>query len=681
MPFGKELSHIIQEQINRQAASNAADPTLVGGGARPSSESERIALLEANLQRLADKVTSFLSAQKQAKRNMVDYGLEVIALHDLRLAVTGGRAVFIGREEPLDMPYSYLQLAPPGTVRQIRYVYLSSAGVVLDSATDPTNIGPDYIPLAVVDLWPGLSEITQARIKDIRPRAGSDENQAGGTTDYQLTGNVTLLSPDTGNDSFVVAAADPAGYRVNITSGRALVDGEVLDAPGGELDLENHRQVQGEPVAIGDGTTGTFDLYHQVVDDVVAYVDGSETAVAADQAAGTITFAEPPAAGALITATYAFGGNYMLVFLVEKAQTPDGHSIGVIGYKLGSNRDPDRPPDLSPQQHAIARVDMSEAVAAITDEMIDNRYEITNLTQQELQTGGKLDGASLKDEAITGDKIRAETITGDKILAGGIDAARIKAGAIQADHIAAGAVNASHIAAGAITADMISAGSISADKFESKTWGDMTQAMRFVKSILGGANSWRKALSQTDLEIGVKTNVAVASEGFPALRLDTRRHWDDGALWDDGQWDIPVWSEGSWESAAIDYGAVSSLQAEFWARPLLSDPAATVTVSACYKSNENDAWSAWETLVPNSAFEYWYWTGALLQFRYFKIKVAFKTTDVSRYVLLGYPEVRAANCQIDTEDIVNGAVTAAKIALGSIRAEHFSPEVRQRLGW
>jgi hypothetical protein len=662
MPFGKELSHLIEEQINRTIAGTSSGGTASGAAGGSGVDAARLALIEANLQRLAQKLTDYIGAQKKSKRNIVDYGLEVIALHGMRLAITSGRATFVDLDEPLDLPYTYLQLSAAGPAREIRYIYLNSAGIIMENSSDPSNMA-GYIPLALVDVWTGVTEITQDRITDLRPRAGADDNGSASSAQAQLTGNVTLVYPDTGNDSFVVSATNPAGLAVNVTHGRALVDGEVLDAEGGTINLADHRTVVQEYVGSGDGTTTSYNLYHHNVTDVTAFVDDLPTPVTVDAENGAITFAAAPAAGAVVKVTYTFGGDYMLVFLVEKAQTNDGKPFAVIGWKVGSNRNSYESPEMSRYQHAIAKVDMSGSITAITDAIIDNTFEVKNLTQNDLQNGGNLSGASLQNGAVTA----------DKIAAGSIDAAKIVAGAIQADHIAAGAIGAGKIAANAITADMIQTRTISADKFESTTWGDLSQAMRYVKSILGGEQSWSFLLTKADLnDPGCEiSNVAVLTESFPALRLAPQSTWDgEGATWDasGAQWDIPVFEQGSWESKPIDYGMVSDLQAEFWARPFLSDQACVTTVKARY-SEDGTSWTEYETMARGLAGGYWFWTGTLQQFRYFRVKVEFATTDTNKYTILAYPEVRAANCKISTEDIQDATITTPKLASGAVNAE------------
>jgi len=662
MPFGKELSHLVAEQISRAVERKNIFTEAGATAARSGIDEGRIVQLEANVQRLAENFTSYLRTQKNSKRNIVDYGLNVIALQGLRLAVTSGRAIFIEKEEPLDLSYTYLQLANAGTERQIRYIYLESNGILLESSTDPTNMGKGYLPLAMVDVWAGTVEINQDKITDLRPRAGSEDSNSG-NSDYELCGNVTLESPDTGNDSFVVSATSPASLKVDVTSGRALVDAEIVDAQGGLLDLTNHSCIVKEFVAFSDGATKTFNLYHKNISSAVIYVDDAPAAITVDADNGTITFDTAPAQGATIAASYTFGGNYLLVFLVEKTQASNGKPFGVIGWKVGSNRNSSLPPELGVHQHAIAKIDMSGSITAITDALIDNSYEVQNLTQYDLQYGGSLGEASLK----------ASAVTADKIAVGSIDAAKIITGAIQAQHIAAGAIQASHIAADAISADMVKAGTISADKFESTTWGDMSQAMRYVKSIVGGAQTWKKALTLTDLSTGIKANVGTFFGNIPALMLDTQHHWDDGFTWDaNGQkWDIPVAASGYWEGASMDYGTVSALQTEFWGQLLTSDPAVTITVKTRY-SDDNVTWTDYETLAASTASGYNYWVGSLQTFRYFKVRVEFATSDTSKKTIIGYPEIRAANCQLGTEDIYDSAVTTAKLLNGAVTAVKLS---------
>lgn len=528
MSFGRELSHIVEQQIDkalRQKGTGGGEST--GGGiGTGGSDSGKIALLEANLQRLAEQLATYMSKQKEIKRNVVDYGLEVLALHGMRVAITGGKAIFVDQDEPLHTSYMYFELSRGGVEREIRYLYLSNEGKVVESTTDPSNIGETYLPLAMVDIWSSSSEIIQDRIHDIRPRSGKDIVDSKDTFESFLTGNASLQSPDTGNDSFLIKATEPAGMKVKVSAGRALVGGEIIDAEGGILDLTHHRKVEKEFLGISDGERLEYDLYHQSVSDIEVLVNDEPVVVAIDEETGKFSFSEPVEVGLPITVSYKFSGNYPLIFLVEKVKTGTGKTYGVIGWKVGSNRNPEGDPALESYQHAIGKVDMSGSIEAITDLMIDNAYEVINLTQEELQYGEQLGSGSLADGAIIARKISANAVTANHIAAGSIDAAKIKSGSIQANHIAVGAIRADHIGAGTITADKLEAGTITAEKFEDATWGDMTQAIRYVKSVLKNATSWRRKLSINELSAGVLENVNCTSEEFPTLKLDTVRGWD-----------------------------------------------------------------------------------------------------------------------------------------------------------
>ena len=86
-------------------------------------------------------------------------------------------------------------------------------------------------------------------------------------------------------------------------------------------DWADYRSAPEEPVGVGDGVTVTWALtkaYRSgdeayvrpvakpVADSVVARVDGSVAAVDVDVPTGRITFAAPPASGAVITASFEF---------------------------------------------------------------------------------------------------------------------------------------------------------------------------------------------------------------------------------------------------------------------------------------------------------------------------------------------------------------------------------------
>ena len=90
---------------------------------------------------------------------------------------------------------------------------------------------------------------------------------------------------------------------------------------------------------------------------------------------------------------------------------------------------------------------------------------------------------------------------------------------------------------------------------------------------------------------------------------------------------------------------VTNLQAEFWGQPLVQDVEVGIKVQARY-STDNQTWTSYETLSPQGTAGYLYWVGTLQSFRYFKVRVEFTTADPMKYMLLAYPELRVASCQI-----------------------------------
>ena len=62
MSFGQELSHIVEQQIDKALRQKSGLGESAGGGIGSSGNDDgKIALLEANLQRLAEQVATYMS--------------------------------------------------------------------------------------------------------------------------------------------------------------------------------------------------------------------------------------------------------------------------------------------------------------------------------------------------------------------------------------------------------------------------------------------------------------------------------------------------------------------------------------------------------------------------------------------------------------------------------------------
>jgi hypothetical protein len=434
--INKELPHIIQQQVQDHVAGSDPATASLGGIQNSAEMASRLAKMETNLQAVAEKFNAFLKEQAntaaKTKGNQVNWGLKVIALHEMRLMVEMGQATFVEAKDPVNMDYSYLQIAPAGSMRELRYIYLSKDGVLIESATDPTNMGKDYVALALIDVWPDATEITPEQVKDIR--VGQVQDVPALTTALaQLQGNASVRV-NTGNDSFVITPNNPPDKKVKVTPGRALVDGSLVDAPGGVLDLANVNQVTKEFLGFSDGGRTTYQLFHKNVSDETVLINGQAklagTDYTIDSTLGQLVLTCPLVKGDRIEVSYHFTGQFIAVVLVEKVLTEDGYPYGVIGYKTGSNR-PDtqgeyQPPQLPQYQHAIGKIDLTTDTQAIVETLIDNSYEIVNLDQETLQKGGKLGGRA----------IAPNSITTQHITAGGIEASVIKTGTLDASLVA-----------------------------------------------------------------------------------------------------------------------------------------------------------------------------------------------------------------------------------------------------
>ena len=259
-----------------------------------------------------------------------------------------------------------------------------------------------------------------------------------------------------------------------------------------------------------------------------------------------------------------------------------------------------------------------------------------------------VDGAVTEDKiatgAITQTKIGDGSITTPKLAANAVIAEKIGAGAVTTEKLAALAVTAEKIAALAITAEKIAAKQITAEKLSDDTWGDLSQAARYVQRALEVAYEYEDTQTQSDLEAGSFNNI-VAQGIEPSLRIKMTRHWDDGVTkWNDGsKWDIPIYSSGTWESASQDIGSLETGQLSVWLFQTEDlAPATSIQVEAIY-SKDGTNWgtndpdlddNVWETLSERQVGEQYYYQGTIFIFRYFKVRITLSTTDTDKRIII-----------------------------------------------
>lgn len=272
-----------------------------------------------------------------------------------------------------------------------------------------------------------------------------------------------------------------------------------------------------------------------------------------------------------------------------------------------------------------------------------------NGTHLTVPTASVVDGGLIVAGSIVATALSANCVTGEKIMAGAVSAGSIAANAVGASAIAAGVIVGDHIAAGTISAAKLTAGSITADKLESTFYGDVGQALNYVRRVLTASDEYEDTLSAADLAAGAITDVDAAEhiDYGVSIRLDTAYKWDGGSvLWDQASryWDVPTVASGNWVSASQDIGDTMTLQMSLLLTLLEDLAAATdLVVSAIYSTNNSD-WGSndpglddtlWETLSGTKMTgNQWRFTGSLYTLRYFKIRIALSTADTTKRIIL-----------------------------------------------
>jgi hypothetical protein len=220
-------------------------------------------------------------------------------------------------------------------------------------------------------------------------------------------------------------------------------------------------------------------------------------------------------------------------------------------------------------------------------------------------------------------------IRGDLIIDGGILARMIEAEAI----------NASHIQAGTITAD----------KFESTLYGDLNQALHFVKTLLAAGDEYEQALTAAIISAATIVDIEAATHADYglSLRLAMTRLWDDGSAWWDQAgvyWDNPVETPGVFTTASIDIGSLKTVQLsllfDLYER-IPADTDLTVefissTDGVNFGTNDPDLDdNVWEATLINHLHGSTYRAQANLHTqRYYKCKITLTTSDSANWIVV-----------------------------------------------
>ncbi len=222
-----------------------------------------------------------------------------------------------------------------------------------------------------------------------------------------------------------------------------------------------------------------------------------------------------------------------------------------------------------------------------------------------------------------------------------VGAGDIVAHSITTEHISTAGLSADIITSGKIKGDLIEANTITADKFESRLYGDLVQALRYVESRLKvKVFEW---LGTTDNYNQGTFNGTYAFNDI--LMLDTVYHWDTNINWDSGYyWDKPIVTSGFWESNVLDMGALNTILC----LPKLSYTGPTGSYAKFYLkySEDNIIWT-----------DYVEFSGTVITARYLRMKVELYTPDSNNNVQV---TSLLLQCYVDEPTVIQNDIDAHK---------------------
>jgi hypothetical protein len=307
--------------------------------------------------------------------------------------------------------------------------------------------------------------------------------------------------------------------------------------------------------------------------------------------------------------------------------------------------------------------DPSETVTVTTKPLVDTDVigRVIDAANIELAA---IDTTLLADEAVTAQKVRANAITADKIAANAVTAGKLAANSVTAANIAALAIESDKIAANAVTADKIDVGAVTAIKIDA---GAVTAEKVAANSI-----------TADKVVIGNESNLIPDASFLSGI--------GPNAAWVNAGWSMP-WATGniggSWQRAITFNGANPSAWAVLDSRSVPVRSALPIVFTAGIhkvgwtgslpiarvefldiaggsvgwdeiQATSSAAWNIYsiETVAPSGAAA-------------MRVRLIVPPTG-SGTAYFGMMQIRS---RIDSSLIVNGSVTADKVAANAITAD------------
>lgn len=261
---------------------------------------------------------------------------------------------------------------------------------------------------------------------------------------------------------------------------------------------------------------------------------------------------------------------------------------------------------------------------------------------------GAVETAKLAAGAVTADAIAANAVTAAKINAGAVEAAKIAANAVTADKVAANAIIAGKIAAGAVEADKIAANAVTAGKIAAEA----VTASKLVVSDL--ANLWHDYDHIDDAAMLPSLGWSYGGSTTPQRGIRQINAPANAAV-------VNVYSPWRTIEPGVDYFAEASCgctngTAQVVVQLGTRDSAGVVTYTRqiTVASRTNAASARQSAAFTTSADE-----------RAFRLRYLRNAGGSAQAVFGGFMLRRRANGSL----IVDGAITAAKVAAGAIEAD------------
>lgn len=272
---------------------------------------------------------------------------------------------------------------------------------------------------------------------------------------------------------------------------------------------------------------------------------------------------------------------------------------------------------------------------------------------------GQISGVQISDDAITAEKIAANTITASEIAANTITADQLAANTITAAQIAAGTIGADEIAANSITADHLTTNSVTAGAIQA--------------GAVGASEIAANSITASKLRIGSTNNILQNSE------------WIDGVI---APWTVWGGSVIQPVSGSVPYSSRVTADGVSW--PGLSSQRFKVTPGESYYAqaqvstigggfeillvgyNESGAQVQWGTVWSASGNTSWQTVNNIITVNSGVVEMAFifqanpSATSGNQGFMNSAKVYRAGEGRL----IVDGAITASKVAADAIEAHH-----------